>query len=352
MSDDGISQLKHKSQRIAVIYCVATAYSGEREIERLADEEIFEVATAVKAGLEQNGYLADLIAVDPDNIEKLTGYDHIFNLVETIYGFPLTDYEVARKLEVLDLPFTGSSAKTLETCLNKASTKNLLKKRKITTPAYEVIEFGASISVSLPYPLIVKPVHEDGCVGISVESKVTNLKQLEKQVVRIHAVYGQAALVEEFIEGRDITASIFGNGADARLLPLTEIVYSDSDGPGHLTFDANWVAGSNEYQDSRSNVISHLDESLLIIIQSSALAAYRTMGCRDYARVDFRVRDNIPYVLEVNPNPCINPDGAGFVKSAHAAGYSYPQLVTAILEMSIKNYPITAQNRVEKVLAI
>jgi D-alanine-D-alanine ligase len=352
MSDDGISQLKHNSQRIAVIYCVATAYSGEREIERLADEEIFEVATAVKAGLELNGYSAELIAVDPDNIGKLAVYDHIFNLVETIYGFPLTDYEVARKLEGLGIPFTGSSSHTLETCLNKASTKGYLAKYKITSPAYEVIELGGNLSVSLPYPLIVKPVHEDGCVGISVESKVTTQEQLEKQVVRIHAVYSQAALVEEFIEGRDITASIFGNDGETRLLPLTEIVYSDSEGPGHLTFDANWVAGSNEYQDSRSNVIGHLNGSLLHNIQYSALSAYRAMGCRDYARVDFRVRENIPYVLEVNPNPCINPDGAGFVKSAHAAGYSYPQLVTAILEMSIKNHPVNDQTITEKVLAI
>jgi D-alanine-D-alanine ligase len=189
-------------------------------------------------------------------------------------------------------------------------------------------------------------------VGISVDSRINNLEQLICQVNKIHTVYQQAALIESFIEGRDITAAVLGNGSDARLLPLSEIVYADKDGPGHLTFDANWVAGSSEYQDSRSSIVGKLDANLQEQIEYLALSAVRVMGCRDYARVDFRIRDDKPYVLEVNPNPCINPDGAGFVKSAKAAGYSYPELVKTILEMSILNYPITTSKKNEKVYAL
>jgi len=350
MNDDEASQIKTRINDIAVIYCESTAYSGAREIERLADEEIIEVATAVKAGLELHGYRVDLVALDPKNIGGLSKYDHIFNLVETIYGYPLTDYEVAQQLEYLSIPFTGSSSETLKICLNKAATKKVLKANKITTPAYAVIEPGGKMSSALPFPVIVKPVHEDGCVGISADSQVKTTEQLEAQVRRIHTVYQQAALVEEFIEGRDITASIIGNGDEARLLPLSEIIYSDKDGPCHLTFDANWVAGSNEYQDSRSRVIGQLDASLLERIQTLALSAFHVMGCRDYARVDFRVRGTVPYVLEVNPNPCINPDGAGFVKAAQAAGYTYPDLIKSILDMSIRYHQLRIEKREEKVL--
>jgi D-alanine-D-alanine ligase len=341
-------------KNIGIIYCESSAYSGEREIERLADEEILEVATAVKAGLEHYGYQVDLAPLDPENIGSLSRFDHIFNLVETIFGFPLTEYEVARELEQAGIAFTGSSAETLKTCLNKAATKDILVTHKINTPRYEVIEPGEEILTAIPYPVIVKPVHEDGCVGISVNSRVTNPEQLKQQVKGIHLVYDQAALVEEFIDGRDITASILGNGAEARLLPLTEIVYTDSNGPCHLTFDANWVAGSDEYQDSRSKVIGQLDEPLLKKISDSALAAYRAMGCLDYARIDFRVRGETPYLLEVNPNPCINPDGAGYVRSAQAGGFTYPQLVKTILELSIERLHAVVQkeNLKEKVLVI
>jgi D-alanine-D-alanine ligase len=350
MSDDETSQIVPRINGIAVIYCESTAYNGAREIERLADEEIIEVATAVKAGLELHGYRADLVSLDPKNIGGLSRYDHIFNLVETIYGYPLTDYEAAQQLEYLGIPFTGSSSETLKICLNKAATKKVLRANKIKTPDYVVIEPDGELNVSLHYPVIVKPVHEDGCVGISVDSQARNPAQLETQVRKIHTIYQQAALVEEFIEGRDITASLIGNGDEARLLPLSEIIYSDQDGPGHLTFDANWVAGSNEYEDSRSRVIGQLDANLLERIQTLALSAYQVMGCRDYARVDFRVRGSVPYVLEVNPNPCINPDGAGFVKAAQAAGYTYPDLIMSILQMSIRHHQLRIEKRQEKVL--
>jgi D-alanine-D-alanine ligase len=352
MSDDEIPLIKPGIHDLAVIYCVSNAYSGAREIERLADEEIIEVATAVKAGLETFDYRVDMVQLDPDNIGGLSKYGYIFNLVETIYGFPLADHEVAQQLEYLGIPFTGSSSQTLKTCLNKAATKKALKANKITTPAYMVIEPGDKLRNELHYPVIVKPVHEDGCVGISVDSRVMNLEQLEKQIKKIHEVYQQAALVEEFIEGRDITASIIGNDAEARLLPLTGITYAGQDSPGHLTFDANWVSGSNEYQDSRSSVIEQLDEQLQARIQTLALSAYHVMDCCDYARVDFRVRGNVPYVLEVNPNPCINPDGAGFVKSASAAGFTYPDLIRNILEMSIRHHQLTFEKKAEKVLAL
>jgi D-alanine-D-alanine ligase len=349
-NDDGISQQDSGVNNIAIVFCVTSAYSVARKIERLADEEIIEVTAAVKAGLEHHGYHVDPIKLDPENIDVLTRYDYVFNLVESIYGFPLTDYEITERLENLGIPFTGSSSETLRSCLDKSITKKRLLTHRITTPNYIVIDPGAKIEIALTYPVIVKPVHEDGCVGISSDSMIRNQEQLIIHVRNIHDIYKQSALIEEYIDGRDITASILGNGDSTHLLPLSEILYSKQDGPGHLTFNANWVPGSSDYQESRSVIIDHMNPILQTRIQTAALSAYRVMGCRDYARVDFRVRGNTPYMLEVNPNPCINPDGSGFVKSAEAAGFSYSDLVKAILEMSINSRQPFLENRQEMIL--
>jgi D-alanine-D-alanine ligase len=336
---------------IAIIYCKSPAYSAAREIERLADEEIIEVAQAVKSGLELHGYSVDLVDLDAENIVKLSRYDWIFNLVETVNGFPLTDSEVTQKLEYLGIPFTGSSSKTLKACLDKATAKKILIQHHINTPEYFVCEPGCVIEDPINYPVIIKPVHEDGCVGITGDSHVNSYESLITQVKRIHRIYQQAALVEEFIDGRDITASILGNGENVVVLPLSEIIYSSNTGYRHLTFNANWVIGSIDYQDSNSICPSNLNLDLENRIKAIALESYHVMGCRDYARVDFRLQNDEPHVLEVNPNPCINPDGSGFIKAALAAGISYSDLVAKILELSIKDRQISIENTMVSVLS-
>jgi len=350
MNEDSPSHLESSVNDVAIIYCTSSAYTGAREIERLADQEIIEVAQAAKSGLELNGYRVDLVDLKPMEIASLKKYDWVFNLVETIFGFPLADFEVAEQLELFGIPFTGSTAKTLKSCLNKSITKGVLIKSHISTPAFEVVEPGFLPRKAVKYPVIVKPVREDGCVGITGESRVMTDGDLEKQIQRIHQVYQQAALVEEFIDGRDITVSILGNGDDAVVLPISEIIYTNQSKPNHLTFDANWVSGSPEYLASKSQCPSVLAPDVEKRIKALALHSYRIMGCRDYARVDFRLRNETPFVLEVNPNPCINPDGAGFVNSARCAGYPYPSLVTRILEQAIQNRRVVHEKQVEKVL--
>ncbi len=350
MNEDEPSHLDPSINHIAVIYCTSSAYTGARDIERLADQEIIEVAQAIESGLAQNGLKVNLVDLQPMEVASLKKFDWIFNLVETIFGYPLTDYEVAEQLELFGIPFTGSTARTLKSCLNKSITKGILVKNHINTPAYEVVEPGFTPRSTLNYPVIVKPVREDGCVGITGDSRVNTYGDLEKQIQRIHEVYQQAALVEEFIDGRDITVSILGNGDDTVVLPISEIIYTDHSKPNHLTFDANWVSGSPEYTASKSHCPSILKPEVEKRIMALALNAYRVMGCRDYARVDFRLRADTPFVLEVNPNPCINPDGAGFVNSARCAGYDYPSLVTKILDQSIKDRHLMREKQAEKVL--
>lgn len=324
-------------QTVGIIYCTSSANYNGREAEKIADCEVIEVANAVQAALVAMGYEAELVDLDPLRITNLKKFDWIFNLAESIYGFPLADHDVARLLEQENISFTGSGSAALKVCLDKALTKCQLLRNRIDTPAFEVFAPGSSILNLLEYPLIVKPAHEDGSIGISGDSIVHNTADLETQVRKIHQFYKQAALVERFIEGRDITASVIGNRQEAVVLPLSEIIYPQEIGPKFLTFDAKWMPDTLDYKVTAARCPCILDPEVEDLVKGIALRSYQVMGCRDYARVDFRLDGKSPYVLEVNPNPCINPDDSGFVRSARASGLSYVQMVGRILESAVKD---------------
>jgi D-alanine-D-alanine ligase len=323
-------------QNIGIVYCTSSQVAAGREFEQIADCEVIEVAHAVQAALRAKGCRVQLVDLDPQRISDLCAFDWVVNLAETIYGFPLADYEVADQMERLKINFTGSGSQALKACLDKGVTKSELRCYGVTTPAYNVIAQGDPVSTQCSYPVMVKPVHEDGSIGISNQSIATNLAELALRVEKIHTVYQQAALVEEFIDGRDITASILGNGEEAVVLPLSEITYPDRGGSKFLTFDAKWISDSQEFQAAVACCPCEVDPETEAAIKQTALRAYRIMGCRDYARVDFRLKDHIPYVLEVNPNPCINPDDSGFIRCGKAAGFDYNHLIHQILLSSVK----------------
>jgi D-alanine-D-alanine ligase len=323
-------------QSIGIVYCTSQLTVKGREIEKVADCEVVEVARAVQAVLQEKGYFATPIDLNLDQISRLCQYDWIINLAETIYGFPLTDYEIAEQMERLNIHFTGSGSQALRLCLDKAVTKAKLIQYGVNTPVYDVFYPGDQIQTKCRYPAIVKPVHEDGSIGITNNSIARNDIELALRVEEIHRVYHQAALVEEFINGRDITASILGNGDDTVVLPLSEIAYPSQFGSKFLTFEAKWLSGSLDYQTSVAICPPVLDPTVELRIKQIALEAYHIMGCRDYARVDFRLRDDNPYVLEVNPNPCINPNDSGFVRCGKVAGFQYADLIHQILKQSMK----------------
>jgi D-alanine-D-alanine ligase len=323
---------------IGVIYCTSSLTAEGRGDEKKADCEVIEVAHAIQAALQPKGYLVQLVDLDPKRIADLKAFDWIINLAETIYGYPFADYEVAEMMERLNINFTGAGSHSLRSCLDKAVTKAELLKNGVLTPVYDVFYPGQPVRTKCSYPVIVKPVHEDGSIGITNKSKARNMAQLVALVEKIHYEYHQAALVEEFIVGRDITASILGNGEEAMALPLSEITYPDRCGGGFLTFAAKWQADTVEFQTAEAKCPCKVASRVEAAIKHTALLAYHIMGCRDYARVDFRLKGEVPYVLEVNPNPCINPDDSGFVRCGKAAGYDYADLIHQILVDSVKNY--------------
>jgi D-alanine-D-alanine ligase len=327
----------HPLSNIGIIYCTSSLSSTGREFEKVADCEVIEVAHAVKDALEEKGLNAELVDLDPARIGDLRKYDWVFNLAEPIDCFSMSENQIAEEMEKLSIHFTGAGSNTLKDCLDKSITKAKLFNNGIPTPVYDEFQPGDRIITKFKFPMMVKPVHEDGSIGISNESVVENGAGLAVQVEKIHSLYHQAALVEEYIDGREINAAILGSGDEAIVLPLSEITYPDQPGPKILTFAGKWFSESKDFQASVAKCPCDLDPEVEARIKDIALKSFHILDCRDYARVDFRLKENIPYVLEVNPNPCINPHGAGFVRSANVAGLTYTELIYRILESSVRN---------------
>ncbi|MBN1501969.1 ATP-grasp domain-containing protein [Candidatus Woesearchaeota archaeon] len=328
---------RYNSMQIAVIYNLVEDTKARKEEEKIADNEILVTAEAVKHVFISRGHDCDLVRVDSCLSELLKGkYDCIFNLAEGIDDRPSGEAEIAELLEKICIPFTGNNSNCLSTCLDKKKTKEILVNNKITTPNFQIFQSENQEAKGLMYPLIVKPVNEDASIGITLNSYVVDAKQLKRKVKEVLNLYKQPALVEEFIDGREINAALIGTASDVVVLPLSEIIFDfPKNIPKFLPFEAKWIESSVLYKMSTGKCPAEVNSELRKKIEELAIKCFKIMKCKGYARVDFRVKDNEPYVLEVNPNPGINPHDSGFVRSAKAFGYSFEDLILKIFSLAL-----------------
>jgi D-alanine-D-alanine ligase len=327
--------------RVGILYNIVDTVERGKESDKLADNEVLETSAAVKTALEEKGHAVTLERINPRKLKQLKDkYDIIFNLAEGIGSDPLKEPKIAAAFEKVGLPFTGAGSQALALCLNKQKTKKALKKNNISTPKYQLIKkLPATRKKSLKFPLIIKPVHEDGSIGITSDSVVNDEAAFENKVKEILEVYKQPALVEEYIDGREINAALLGNGEAIQALPLSEIIFDFPEGvPKIVSFEAKWVEDSMLCKNSVGKCPADVPDSMRDRIVELAKKSFLAMGCADYCRVDFRLRGEELFVLEVNPNPCINPNGAGFIRSANAAGYSYSDVINKIVELAAARF--------------
>jgi D-alanine-D-alanine ligase len=157
---------------------------------------------------------------------------------------------------------------------------------------------------------------------------------LRARIQYVHDTYHQGALVEEFIEGREINAGVIGN-SPVETLPLSEIHFHPGLPHSIVSYEGKWLEESSEFAKTEPVCPAQLKAKEEFLIRDVALRAFKILECRDYARVDMRLRDGVPYILEVNANPDISP-GAGLAKAARAGGLSYQKLIDRILGMAVK----------------
>jgi D-alanine-D-alanine ligase len=328
-------------ERILIAYNVPKREQRGRDIDFLSEAGVMDEVNAVREALLELGYAVGVAGVQrsaPMFMDRVTRFrpQAIFNLVEGWQGDNQYEMHFACTYELLGVPYTGAPPLALATAVNKWHTKTLLKQAKLPAPNGMICSEVPG-RCSLRYPVIVKPAHEDASLGVDFDAVVSNLADLRRRVAWVVQTYHQPAIVEEYIEGRELNVAVVGDQIPFAL-PISEITF---DIPEHLpkicTYNAKWVAGSEDYQwTAGAQCPALLDEALTRQIQSLAVSAFQVMGCRDYGRVDFRLSpDNQPYILEVNPNPDISPD-AGLARSARASGRTYAQLIGEVVSLALQ----------------
>jgi D-alanine-D-alanine ligase len=322
--------------------------------ERLSEESVAEMAQQALDAVRSIGITATLVPLQRSLINfmgrvKEINPDALINLVEGYYGRPQWESNVAGIFELLGLTFTGNPPKAMALCQDKFKAKAILKAAGLPTAPAQIMYDGTE-ALELRFPLIVKPNSEDASLGIYPDSVVRDEESLRRQVRRCLDNYRQPVLVEAFIDGREFNVSVMENGAVVPL-PVSEIDFSamPKDMPRILGYEAKWFEDNPLYQKTPPVCPAPIDEELRARLQSLSAAAFRTMSCRDYARVDFRMDGKgRPFILEVNPNPDISTN-AGFARALKAAGIDYAAfwgtMVKNALERRIVNDPADAGAR-------
>lgn len=292
--------------------------------------------------LTTNGYKAYPLNIADDITSlvkdvKKNKPDVIFNFIELYKENSTLEMSAVGILELLRIPYTGAPPMTLANCQNKVLAKRMLSVKGIQTAKFMMIKsLSSKYEHDLKFPIIVKPGFEDASVGIENESVVQNEAALKERIEHVLVQYNQPALIEEFIQGRELNVAVIGDKTP-RALPISEIDFSEM--PDHLynivSYQAKWDPYHEAYHKTIPICPAQLPPDITSAAKSTAIKAFRVMGCRDYARIDMRLtKDNQLYVLEVNPNPDLT-EGAGFMRSTEAAGYTYVGTLKEILRLAM-----------------
>lgn len=266
----------------------------------------------------------------------------IFNCCEGLPGSAALEMNVAALYELFRVPYTGSPALTLGLLLNKPLAKAVLSASGIRTPAYAVVAQGQDPSVAhcLEFPLIVKPAAEDASIGIDDGAVVYDGRALKERVRFVWREFGQAALVEEFIVGREFSASLLASSpTEFATLAICEISFDllPEGRPPILSYDAKWDPTATFTQTMATRCPAAIDKKTADRIRRVSRDAARVVGLRDYGRVDLRLResDDALFVLEVNPNPDLSKECA-FMSAARASGRSYRGTISEIAARALE----------------
>lgn len=338
-----MTELDEEPPGVLVLYNVSHELAKGEPQDMIAELGVVACAWAVGRALEEVGYRVVLVPLQTELETALAPYPPtqyvVFNFGEGLEGRLFEEARIAWALEAMGYRFTGSDGYTISQAAHKARTKALLAAAGVPTPPWRVFRDPAEVPDAplpgLPFPLIVKPVAEDASLGVGPDAVVYDPEALRRRVAYVVECYRQAALAESFVRGREFNISVWGE--PPQVLPLAEIDFSAFSDPLEciVSFAAKWLEDSFEYHHTLVVCPADVEPWLGEIIAETALRAYEVIGCRGYARVDMRVADGVPYVLEVNPNPDLSPD-AGFARAACAAGYDYTAMITRILSLALR----------------
>src|SRR6266853_5480759 len=338
--------------KIAVLYDVwgeeetpdseAAAESGRKRREKEDREEIFDALG--KLGHEPSYHVLD---GRPQSLYGLgkCGAELIFNLTESYAGDDTKEMNVAAYMDLLGIPYTGAGPHAHFLAQDKATAKKMFAFHGIRTPYFATSYRGRTEHAhNVNFPLIVKPQSEDGSIGIDAEAVVNSVKELMERVEYLQNEFDSPALIEEYIEGREIYAAILGSYEHTEVLPLVELDLSKlpEGTPRIASRDVKFEQDSKAHKVTKSRIAEDMTEQTVQKLSETALAAYQAVKLRDYGRIDMRLTPaGDVYVIEANPNPWLSSKHE-FAMAAKKSGRSYTQLIEEIVEMAME------RNRADK----
>jgi D-alanine-D-alanine ligase len=307
-------------------------------------EEVTLLSSQLGQAVSQVGHPTTMVPLsDNDLSAALRPFDPsshvVLNWCENLPATPKSESLVAQSLESLGFVFTGAGASALTLAQDKRAMKEILGKAGIPTPAWRLYDRPGAQDGWRQFPAIVKAANEHCSEGLTRDSVVMNREELNARIAYVLDTYRQPALVEDFIDGREFHVSLWGNGV-IEMLPPVEMDFSQfKDVHDRLcTYESKFVPGSTHYEGIHTLLPAPLDPEDLQTLKQICQASYRAIGCRDYGRIDVRIRDGIFYVLDVNPNSDISAD-ASMACAAELAGYSYGETGSRIVLLAAGRHP-------------
>lgn len=351
---------KFKVALLANLKSNAPKYEGmpEDQWDDLDSETTIDaLVNAIKAG----GHVCEFLEGDITLLDTIRVFnpDICFNICEGHYG-DSREAQIPAILEMLRIPYTGSKTLTLALALDKPLTKRILTYHDLPTPLFQSFErVDETLNSDMTFPMFVKPSREGTGMGVSGRSVVRNDNELREQVNLVISSYKQPALVEKYIEGRELTVGVVGNliGPVARRLPENETAPRVQAGlrffpPMEVDlkpFETTDLVYSNRLKVALADQLNYLcpaplDDEMVDELNWLTAAVFRVCGAFDVARVDFRLDANDnwkPYILEINPLPGLSPGISDLVIEAAAEGVEHTHLVNMILDTALLRYGMT-----------
>lgn len=265
--------------------------------------------------------------------------DIVFNISEGRGTFRSREAQVPSVLEMLNIPYVGSDPLCLAICLEKALTKEIVARAGVKTPQWHILKDISSLSgidwAGFNFPAILKPAYEGSSKGIRNTSLVSSPDQMSQAVNKLLSFYRQPVMVEEFIEGDEVTVGMLGN-FPPRVLGIMRIIPKKN--------QKNFVYSLEVKRDWKALVEyecpARLPAKVLEEIRVSSLKAFEVLACRDFSRVDFRISpEGVPYFIEINPLPGLG-DYSDLIIMALKLGWTHEGLIQAILGAALERYPV------------
>ena len=333
--------------KILILYNIAKQLKKGVETDLVCEREITIVVPLVEAILKSKGHSVSILETDFNLWEKLKArkkkMDLVFNLAEAFGGGNTNETLVPEMLEALEIPFTGASGHNMHLTLDKEKTKLVLSHYGIPMTKHQIFRDGKEkLTKGFKFPLIIKPIREEASIGIYHDNVVSSQKQLYAKVGTVLDKYSQPALVEEFIEGREISVGIIGNEPEITLFPPLEFVFPEAKSPLEKIRSYEYKWGGKKEQMVRAD----LQRKIVKQLEHYTRIAYTATECRDYARMDYRLDNtgNI-FLLEVNYNPGIGPNNHGLNNTltmmASFTGLSFDDFVERIVLIAAKRYGLS-----------